>query len=325
MMSSRISRVLLYLCISFGLILTSCRPSAATPQPPPSITLKEAAYTQTAKPTLSPSPTSSITPTPLFIEEFRPPSFTLQPLPTFSESSYEQFILGMLHSNGGCKLPCWWLAAPDDMPGDFFLQILSSTNREVQIAGEEAEVEFFISEKAFHLIIEFSPLNVSIKKILVRSYILDDGRFLFGQPSYETFMGHYGLSNLLYEYDKPTEIMVLTEPPGSQEFFQGKWDYEILLYNTDWNFVARYWGLREDNPGKVHLCPSASMVELWLFSDWIEGTFAEVFQEFSADTSLWRYYLPLESATGMSVDEFYDTFTANPSACLETQAQLWNR
>lgn len=281
---------------------------------PPTLTPRQfMTSTSSITPTKSPSPTYTLTPT--FI-----PSMTALPiLPTLSASEAETLINDLLVSNSGCKLPCWWGFTPGISMWNVAKQyfdpftivdgpVFYETDN-IQRIGYEIKFQSDENQMAFGVGVD-------------NNEIISD----FGIPT-ETSIYGYKLNQLLTSNGEPQEVWLAPMPytPGDS------WYYLVLYYPTQ-GIMARYGGsathtVKINNQGEatvtsLKICPIGVGPELWLSSpNSIEGVMGNSALGGEEFTDL---LVPIEKATGLTVEEFYNQFKNGDSqTCFETSSDTW--
>jgi hypothetical protein len=132
------------------------------------------------------------------------------------------------------------------------------------------------------------------------------------------------LPQILGTYGPPQQVFLDTYRSGPDRL-----PFRLLLFYPDQGFSAEYEGSTGENgqgewveAGQaIRICPRRSDVALWLWSPEREMTLAD--HALSSQVNLDRLR-SLEEATGMSIEQFYQTFVQpDNQTCLETPADLW--
>ena len=251
----------------------------------------------TSTETSTPVPTT--TPTPLS-------TFTLTPLPTLSPDETKAEVQRLYETNNGCLLPCWWgitLGLTDWGDAKHFLAPMSFkiTERPSQnpdyIGYVFIEVYLEVGQGP-HFYVTYNNRVIEMEGYIEMTPLFDPTTILatYGPPSEVRVEGDEYLDIFLFY---PEQGFLL--------------EYQTRNGNTEWiNGVAR--GCIR--PNGVTYIVVWSPAETFTFSERLQQT-----TQFRADPAPG---LPLEEATGMTIDTFYQTFrNAEPPLCLETPNSLW--
>ena len=129
----------------------------------------------------------------------------------------------------------------------------------------------------------------------------------------------YTLPGILSAFGTPSSILIRAENdviPGPVEMFI------TLLYPEQGVFV-RY-TMPNERKGDIFLgCPSKAFIGMWL----IPPNIGDNYQDILSLQDSWEGNLygitPLEEATQMTVDEFYQTFKEPTDICVQTPVDIW--
>jgi hypothetical protein len=263
-------------------------------------------------PTESPYPTSTLTPTLI-------PSMTALPiLPTLSPSEAEALIKDLLVNNAGCKLSCWWGIVPGKTAWNVADQFLSTFST---IEGPAIQPRGSITYEAYS-----AHFNISAENYIISLINANDIVDNIGLSPDVTIFGHQ-LNSLLTNNGQPEEVWVAPMPdtPG------GSWYYLVISYPAQ-GIMARYGGsatpsITLNSNGEaiinsLQICPIGVGPELWLVPpNTLKGVKGNSALGGTAFTDL---LIPIQQATGMSVEEFYKTFrTGDNSTCFDTPSESW--
>ena len=310
----------LFLCGAI-FFLVSCAmntgqlPSDATNVPSPATnTEQELLPISTTTTTPLPSATPSVVSTATSL-----PAQEVIALPTISPDALHSFVLDLTDDSQNCLLPCFWNIVPGET--------------------EWRNIEPFLATFAYRISYgaadgTFSDIPVGNSFIAWMYVYLPD---LSNAPFSYTFNVRDGivtmidaailtvpinsLPAILNEYGQPTEIWVLTANAPMDDVL----GFRLTLFYSPNQFLLSYGGDGEVANGKVRGCLSdkEESLDLVTWSPEAELTFADAIYGLSNPRQI-TYDLPLEEATGMRVETFYETFKhANELFCLETPVELW--
>lgn len=312
-------------CLVLVICLAGCCVPGASPLPSATPLLTSAEPTKapllTAVPSSVPTlevPTSTPTPSPI------PPTYTPRPTPgpTMTADEEQALVLGLLRGNAGCQLPCWWGFTPGETSWEtaqtYFLSLGKKIGQYHNGRSTNYEVDFAISQ---HQVTIDQLYVVNEDKIIDKICVVASSHPDHRQELVED-MQRYSLSHLLADYGQPSQVLLKTfsgVPEGLPPF-------HLLLYYPQQGIMVRYIDDAEKSGEMLRLCPRQPGITLWLWSPGQGVNIADI-----ADTRLgglpddpFSYFHSLEEATGMSVEQFYETFVQpDTETCLETLADLW--
>jgi hypothetical protein len=136
----------------------------------------------------------------------------------------------------------------------------------------------------------------------------------------------YALSSVLSDLGKPSIVQILTS--GDKEDTMAR-QFRILLIYPNNGVLIQYISSRNFSEKTVSTCLEYKDIEMWLYPPGDAVLFDQLLEE-----TRWADFWPpsdisingwksIDQATGMTIDEFYETFLENPEACLSTPADLW--
>jgi hypothetical protein len=267
----------------------------------------------TVTPLKSPSPTPS---PPLATANSEP---TLTSTPTLSPAQVQEMVLGLIRSNGNCDLPCWWGLKPGEATFKETDRLLSPLSvRPTYIAGDPNENA--LVGYGFTVPEALSVLGEVDLDIVFKQSRLEHLRIYLLQ------WDAYSLPNLLKKYGPPDEILVHTYQwvPG------GPPPFALFLFYPQKGILAYYPSQPEKNEVKVtetkiRGCFSRS-AELYLWSPQKSWTLKEATDHMSVGilNQEEKLKLPIYEATGMRVQDFYQTIKDSKTVpCIETAKKLW--
>jgi hypothetical protein len=251
-----------------------------------------------------------------------------------SSGESETSMINLLRTNNGCELPCWWGLTPgktDSQATHSFLdtfQTISITNIFDQYGGY---VRWFITEDDLILDVSISifytrPQPDTLKALHVTTEVnreIAEGGFevIWENPLHEQYLSAYTLPEILSTYGQPNNVLVWGNRGWSV--------FSLVLDYSDQGFVVRYSAPLESS-GEIFLgCMSKSYTSLHLWDpdleySWAEGISKTTGGEPEEIDSLNQLYLPIEEATLLTLDEFFQAYkNVNNTTCLETPIDLW--
>ena len=320
------------LCLS--ILLSGCAAplqpvSSSTPgQAVPATTAAPLTPTWTPAPTDTPAPTASPTIKPTMT---RPPSAT----PTLSPEQAKALVEELMQTNGGCDLPCWWGFTPGETAWMDAKRLFKSLRVELETNLDHSQgVEFDLTQDILtSLRLNFVVDSAGeIQRIGVWAWSGTPGRGPdFEDANYQRLMSRYALERILPRMGTPAEIYVYYNPTGTiiRDL------YHLLLFYPNEGVFLRYSGVGNLAGGQALLCPiGKSQVDLWMWPAQKNITAAKAYlsqpdnkdQGFETALDLEKgVYLPLQDATSIDVDTFYEMFSqpGSENPCLQTPVQMW--
>jgi hypothetical protein len=303
-----------FLLLLVSVLLASCAPVAPVVDQTP-VELYAPSPTTTA--TLEPVPTT---------------------IPTLSADDARTALVSLLRENGGCQLPCLWDITPGKSdfqdvqerlipfyslslykPGETYTTseirvrdvTLGIYNGDVQFVTRVAYITYPGSE---------TISNVGFTANAWRKTADGPDVEVFSSPAFDEQFAFYRLPNLLAQLGKPDSVLIKTHSfsPGDE------WKYfHIVLLYPELGVFVRYTTIHNRLPGNEFYlgCPANAHVELDLFPSGNRGYFQSQMTMYHRDVI--ELYQPLEKATSMSLDEFYETFRVPTDTCIETSSRIW--
>lgn len=259
------------------------------------------------------------------------PSPTLNIVPTLSMDKARAGMLDLLANNGNCHLPCLWGITPGKssflearailMPFTVLstLTYLSpSESGGVNLKYTEMELEIGVSIGFF-----IDPSNMRVTRIVLTASAQEKtengSSDIFDSMFYNEHMSYYMLSNILSEYGRPADVLLLTSadiPP--QQFW---WPFEIIASYPEQGILVHYkTPLKIDGSNSVG-CPENSQIRLELRpAGSINST-----QEFleSYNYPYFDLFRPIEEVTSLSETDFFEMFSQSTDRCIVTPTKYW--
>lgn len=239
-------------------------------------------------------------------------------LPTLSPEEAKSLVLELTQGDQDCLLPCFWGIIPGETEWQSVEPLLSTFAYSISYAstdGTFTEVpvgdSFIVWAYLYFPEISGAPLSYTFN--------VQDGvvTFIEGYPL--SVMSNRP-SSVFGIYGQPSEVWLLTANTSMDGFL----GFRLTLFYAQQYFMLTYSGQGEVIEGKVRGCFSGDeWLRLVAWSPEEELTFAEAVDGLHEPRPV-IYDLPLEEATGMSTDAFYETFKdSTEPICLETPTELW--
>jgi hypothetical protein len=279
---------------------------------------------ETLEPTLIPTPTRKITPTPSpTAAPFTPTPVT--PVPTWLPEEQDAYLLDLIETNNDCRLPCLFGLQPGISTWEEIRKVEAPLYfRKAYIPDSQGFLDFqsHVKDKIPYLEIAFSGSEPHIERMIAAEYI-----FLPGDPRYSPAMAKaartYLLSNILVRYGRPSRILIKAQgklEPNSDN------PAELLLLYDHLGFGIHYFYrnvVKSDQQNSIlHTCPRDDHLErfrLYLQAP-DDRTPLEKMTTTPVGGSFFPYSLlqPLEDMTALSVGDFYHSFKSSQTkACLD--------
>jgi len=281
-------RLALCTVLLVAVLLAGCSASPSSPAETP------LPVTSTRSPCPVPCPTpelATVAPSPSRVPPTRAPIPTrTPPPPTLTAEEERAYVRQMLETNGGCELPCWWGVTPGktSWQGMTYFLVLSP--------------EGFRDYAILHTL---SEANDIVQRIEVQG-CLDKVEGSINQFTQD--WARYSLDQVLSRYGVPSRARIalaLPVEPGGPTY------YILYVFYDNLGIGIRYLGPASEQGELLRTCFSFEDITLWL-----QSPESSTPLEHAIGPDEWSFAVPLDEATGMSVEEFYETFR-QPGACLE--------
>lgn len=303
-------------------LLTACSIQRLSPEgplvmPTPSSTAILPSATPTRLPSLVPS-TAAPSPT------YTPSPPTITPRPTLTAEEERAFVRELLVTNGGCELPCWWGIMPEETTWQEVRNRLSlyygqgisqpgGVHRHEVVYGDL--IYPYPPPYGYYIHIEFTERDGVVQSIQVRGEIVR-------RTTPERFAQdwrRYSLDQVLTQYGEPSQVILELWPNPPEPYYP----YRLFVFYDHLGILIEYEG--PAIPGEpFRVCPEFDQVthlHLWLRSP--EDRIS-LLQLANLDSLELAQMLPLEKATGMNVETFYQTFKDRENeVCLESSVSVW--
>ena len=297
-------RVWFFLILIFSLI------GCSSGENPPITLTSTIAVTQSSTPLPTPTkqlPTFTSTPSPY------PTPPTPRPTTAMLPEEVNEYVRELLLKNNGCKLLCFWGITLGETTWD-----------------EDEELVMPFAYSIFPPDPGMDPASAYVYIRVDKNLYPDEFnrlRFLMlGGVVMEIQGGtglvqSYNISEFLMTYGKPSEIHLGT---WVSKRSLPDYPFKYYLYYPDLGIMAGYWATTNVSEDLVIGCPTNEL------PPWLNLWEPEKFQSFFDLARLndpgteEKYFPDLEDATGMSVEEFYETFIDPESeACFEVPLELF--
>lgn len=303
---------------------------------PATVTLTATATGIPVTATPSPSPTATS----------QPPTET--PLPTLSAEGMSKLILALMKDNGGCRLPCLWGMTPgktdiqtlDEFMAQFYDVETSDDYFRVQDFNDIGGFSLIFNESKIHVLVDFSYYEdrsgTGLEILAMFGYLMGefgttsegalDLRPIYGDALFTQTLQYYTLPSILAAYGLPEQVLLATWPDDPDRLDIKSWPFSLVLLYPAQGIFVEYVSIRERAGDHFVGCPAKSHIYLGVWDPENPLSFRKVVQKAGSVINELNidYFKPVEVATTMTLDEFYQTFKhAENTACLETPIDLW--
>jgi hypothetical protein len=274
-----------------------------------------------------------------------PPTQTIAPtiVPTLSVDDARKRLLDLLANNNNCRLPCLWgitpgsstyqdaqnILAPLGSISPAILTRLSSSPSSISPVYKEGDLEIDTDLRFLYGddgIVSGNAFQVQYLKRVVAPN--GEGMFqgIFDSKTFGERVRAYMLPQVLAEQGIPAAVLLQTH--GIQAKFGG--GFEILLFYPERGLFIHYETQMKIIGDKVRGCFANAHVEFELSPSGHPDTYSEMLSQTQwgglwpppTDNIFWK---PIEKATSMSLEQFYETFRQSTDTCIETPLKLWPR
>ncbi len=227
---------------------------------------------------------------------------TWTPLPTLEGEELELAIAELLENPMNCDVPCWWGAIPGVTSLYEIRHAISPYNFHISEYEEEGEVVYLLVETGY--IEEQDDYEIGI----VYNF---SNALLIGVTAYSGSLGE-----LLIKYGQPDEVWLETMST-ERETLPFRLNLVYLQKGMAVGYVVD--GDIQDNEA-IGCFTDDETGYLRLIAPYTVNGHEDFSPIFEED----RRYLPLEEATGLTMDDFMQRFT-DPTQphCIATPAELW--
>lgn len=282
---------------------------------------------------------SGNTPTQLASRSTIAPTPTI--IPTLSADETRGIALDWLKNNSNCRLPCLWGLTPS---------VTNSQERKVHLArfgrvealgfrsgladyeekGQGVRTMFFVDRGVeIAVVLSYYETNGMVEQLGLSAYATQDWEKVFGDTFYGELLHYYLPSQILSNYGPPSSVLIGAwhEDPLLKSPFT---PFSTVLIYSDLGFMVEYISPSELIDGSLRGCPIQAYLNLWAWSPEEDLSLADILAKKPEDIGIVPlsidYFKPLEQATSMTLEDFYETFRdPQTTQCLETPADLWPR
>lgn len=297
-------------------------PTTSTTETPsivlPTATVTVVTPTNTPVPTQTPLPSLTNTPLPLTLTPTLLPTFT--PVPTLTYEEEGELLQGLMATNGGCDLPCWWgIRLGDTLTsvGKTFIQRGAAPWR---VTTSRDKIGY-IDLGYYDINTGFDSINTFMQFYAIEGivqYIKISGSHESLQSGLEEFIRDwekYHLPTILQMYGTPS--LAYLRPGNPME--TGPSDYTLLLYysglgiNISYNFRGAQLGNGIDEV--CFTLENVRYIQVYLYNpEFAENWPIPQLLGLGHEGDIWL----IENELGMDLDTFYETYRdVNNLGCVQ--------
>lgn len=311
------------------LALTAC--GQTTPETQKILFVNTIAVTKTATVTATMTPTRTsvmvTTSTPIAI-------------PTLPKEDASARLLDLLANNGGCRLPCVWGITPGKstyQEAQAILMPLSSISIFTDFVAQTGVIHTWYKEDELILstavvfYVDIDSNDQIITKLTFKAEELkelsDGGRgSIYDSKTFGERVRPYMLSEVLSQLGKPDLVEVQTY--GRQ--ITGTGGFEMVLLYPNQGVLVHYVTQMQTAGGNAKGCLTNAKVEMEIYPSGNADSFVKAL----SNTLIWAIFVkeepvdnlswkPIDKATSMSLEQFYETFRESNDKCIETPMKIW--
>ena len=242
--------------------------------------------------------------------------------PTLGEEQRNAYLLELIQTNGGCRLPCWWGFMPGQTSWNAVrTQIVHIGGRTNDYPNPDGSIYHGVGgldwyPNGVHIRVGFIETQNLLHKILITT----DG---YSDPSFFlSLWKQYSPEELITAYGTPTRIEAMLF--GSE---QGTEFYELLFFYDNQGILAAYKGkavpAMEGVTQVYRVCPA------WRDHNWLPELKVYLQTLASGGTldqlaNVDQRFMPLSEISATNVDTLASLLRAVAEpACFETPASSW--
>jgi len=271
------------------------------------------------------------------------------PQPSLSAEEAKALVFGLLKDNGGCQFPCLWGLTPEKTDNQTFSVFISQFSplvspdvyMSVDDFGNVGGFTFSYRENNIHTVADFSyyknTTSAKLDLLNLRGYAMKeqgnkldwlnaDVTPLYGDASFNRAFEYYLLPQILSKYGRPSQVLLAPFPDEPQRPDIQWYPFSLVLLYPEKGIFVEYVSPREKVGNNFVGCPSKASISLAVWNPASNLSLKYVVQKagFKINEVNMDYFRPVEKATLMTLDQFYQTFK-NPgnTTCVETPQNLW--
>jgi hypothetical protein len=302
-----------FLVFVLSLFIASCslqQPNSltttATASPPLIALPTKVMASATSSPTSVPSSTQTLTPMP-----------TWTSLPTINPKIGKETLYTWLEGSDNCRLPCWAGIVPGKSRWEEAQQLLQPMNSfsEMDISVGQDCTFSKCNEIAWSL-----PSDLNTHGYVYSKLEENKIHLVLLQVVDPNLVKALNLRSILKQYGKPAIILFSAEPDLPGDLF-----LELILVYPDNQFIIKYSKYAKLSNSQVVSCGQDSVIQLIILDNkeplMSVDKIARTVETEHLHIDSWRK--PVEVATGLTINEFYETFSKANAPCITTPIKVW--
>jgi hypothetical protein len=272
---------------------------------------------------------------------------TMQPTlePTFASTLQSEEaktkLFEMLLTNGNCSLPCIWGITPGKSSKHDAAKIFYSLGSIAwvdSISGNQGELAIDLNDSTTNLIFNlyFYSEDDIITWVNIMASTSEDHDFgdgnqgvidVYDSDEFGEIIKPYTLQQVLKTIGKPEAVLVQTFSKESSLGQNKIGGFDIVLLYPHKGIFAHYETQMRVDDGVVYGCFKNAHVELKSIEPgemaFIEALRSTEWADFWPLPVTKPFWTSIDKATGMSIDDFFETFSNSMDPCLQTPTSLW--
>lgn len=303
-------------------------------KPSPKTTVSFAATVTPSTETMLPTLTHTTTDTPT-------PSPTLTAVPTLPTEDAQKKWFELLATNGGCRLPCLWGITPGKSSYQEARNILSPLSSVAETYSDPftlngvsmgsatplyVEGDLHLNNRVAYWYDDNGLVNYIVFQVLEEKVPIDvNGDWISKTPILDSSafgkrVEYYSLAHVLSEQGIPDSVMIYIPRVEGRPIVAGVLE-TVLLYPEQGIWI-KYTMSMSMNDTIIKGCPANAHIEMQLYPSGNPEAFFSGLEKTDWER-IKGGFKPLEEATSISVEQFYETFQNTTDKCIETPTNLW--
>ncbi len=237
-------------------------------------------------------------------------------VPTLSLAEKKVITNELYLTNANCEFPCWWGITPGETEWQTAKSFLNTLATGISTGISSESDSLFVAEVDMPVSEEHSEIN-----FLRQSFFIQDDVIEIIEPALSRSMQSTIISEILSTYGRPQGVWIDTFGYSLGEVVP----FRLVLFYPEKGILVRYFDDADFQNDHVIGCFTGHSGAIVLWAPELELTFAEALNGTRAlGTYGEQYYKPMEDATDMDLETFYQTYLdPNTNVCIETPAELW--
>jgi hypothetical protein len=220
-------------------------------------------------------------------------------------------------------LPCWWGFYPGITKWSDVQNLYHAIGVNPEAYKNTYTTKIHLDEQNINIGTGYILNSDIIDAISIGGVQIRDNKIVHGEPDYQQVFANYLLPKMLSDFGKPEEVWVRTFP-GSPE--GGPIPFYVLLNYFQKGISVEYNGDVQNVGAEYSMCPQKAGINLFLWSPEKSdpNIVSKSRDEWFIRPDDFSGFQSLEKATGVTIEEFYQTFKSSQNqVCLTTQPDSW--